>query len=180
MPFLTQGLMVREVNPREWAIQHELRYEGNEDIFAVPRGFITDFATVPRFATWLVPVYGLYTKVAILHDWFIKYAIGAGLLSSKDADGIFRRVLQEEGVPPLMAWIMWTGVRWGALTNKRRSKGWFHGKECWLVFLITLFAAPFVIPAFAAIGLGLFFWEILEVITWLIIKTIQLYRKKKA
>ncbi len=173
MPFLTKGLIVREINPRDWAIQHDLVYEGAKEVFTVPRGFVTDFASVPRFATWLIPVYGLYTKVAILHDWFIKYAIGRGIISSSDADGIFRRVMREEGVPFLMAWIMWTGVRWGALLNHRRRAGWFRGKDPWLVVLITLLGAPFLLPAFAAVGLGLFVWEILELFLFVIGKGVR-------
>lgn len=177
MPFLTERLVVASIDPVRWAIQTDLRYEGNEEVFTVPRGYITDFASVPRFAMWLVPVYGLYTKVAILHDWFCSYAIVAGLITARDADGIFRRVMREEGVPVLMRWIMWTGVRWGALFNPIRRAGWLCWRETPQLLGITLAGAPFVLPAFAAVGLALFLWEILELIG--LVFHFIIYGKKK-
>lgn len=168
MPFLTKRLIVASIDPVNWAIQNDLIYAGEKELFKVPRGFVTDFASVPRFALWLVPVYGLYTKAAILHDWFCRFAIQAGIISARDADGIFRRIMREEGVPLVMRWLMWTAVRWAALLNPKRRAGWLCLKETPQLLLITLVAVPFLAPIFALVGLGLFLWELIESVLWLL------------
>jgi hypothetical protein len=81
----------------------------------------------------------------VLHDWLIVRAIPAGFVSSRDADGIFRRVLREQGVPFVKRWLMWTGVRWGALFNPPRRAGWL--RDLPLVLIWTLLALPVVLPA---------------------------------
>src|SRR3954470_12268074 len=94
------------------------------DTFVVPTGFVTDFATVPRFLHWLVSPYGAYTRAAVLHDWLLvelaawtktqaMHSPGSGHgpqppANSHDTDGIFRRVMQDLGVPFIQRWIMWT------------------------------------------------------------------------
>ena len=86
--------------------------------FVVPAGFRTDFASVPRVVTWLVPRFGAYTLAAILHDWLVTEGLRTGVVTSRQADGIFRRVMRESGVPVLRRWLMWAGVRWGALAER--------------------------------------------------------------
>ena len=61
---------------------------------------------------------------AVLHDWLITYGIPAGLITSRDCDGMFRRVLREEGTDVVRRWLMWTGVRLAAPFNPgRRPSG---------------------------------------------------------
>jgi hypothetical protein len=60
-----------------------------------PAGFRTDLATVPRVVTWLIPRFGVYTLAAILHDWLCTEGIRSGAVTSREADGIFRRVMRE-------------------------------------------------------------------------------------
>jgi hypothetical protein len=71
---------------------------------------VTDFASVPRIFTWLLPRYGLYTRAAILHDHLCELARAGGIARS-DADGIFRRANRELGVAFLRRWLMWAAVR---------------------------------------------------------------------
>jgi hypothetical protein len=73
-----------------------LNYQGERDLFKVPAGFVTDFASVPGLFTWLVPRYGRFTKAAILHDFLCDEAKEGRFIRSQ-ADGIFRRVMRELG-----------------------------------------------------------------------------------
>ncbi|WP_324278231.1 hypothetical protein [Blastococcus brunescens] len=50
--------------------------------------------------------------------------------------------MREAGVPVLRRWLMWAGVRWGALTSERRRSGWLMSAPG--VLAITLLAAPLV------------------------------------
>lgn len=94
-----------------------LIYTGKVDTFTAPIGFLTDFATVPHALTWLVPRTGIYNRAAVLHDYMISIP---DVVSRKDADGVFRRVLRELDVGPIRRWIMYTGVRIGTLMSSRR------------------------------------------------------------
>lgn len=131
MPFTTD-LVTREWAGHTWKLVHALKYQGQEDTFTIPAGFVTDYATVPDALCWLINKTGPgYTKAAVLHDWLLtELAAGADPehgdvppANSRDADGLFRRVMREEGVPFMRRWLMWTAVRWASLFNKRRAYG---------------------------------------------------------
>ncbi|HEY0126101.1 MAG TPA: DUF1353 domain-containing protein [Blastococcus sp.] len=144
MPFEPGSLTVRRVDADRWALVDHLVYQGRRDRFVVPAGFRTDFASVPRPVTWLVPRFGAYTLAAILHDWLVTEGLRTRAVTPRQADGIFRRVMRESGVPVLRRWLMWAGVRWGALTDERRRSGWLFSAPG--VFAITVLAAPLVVP----------------------------------
>jgi hypothetical protein len=109
MPFISD-VLVREISADWWQLIEPLEYVGKSDHFIVEKGFKTDFASVPKIFTWLLPRYGRYTKAAILHDWLCQRA-EKGLIDRADADGIFRRSMRELGVAFLKRWLMWGAVR---------------------------------------------------------------------
>jgi hypothetical protein len=115
MPFETK-LIVSEVDESRWQLVNDLVYRGNKDVFTVPAGFKTDFASVPKLFWNILPPTGRYTKAAVLHDWL--YSTHA--VSKEDADGIFRRVMEEEKVGTIKRNIMWLAVKWfgGSAYNK--------------------------------------------------------------
>lgn len=136
MGFRTE-LVVKEVD-RYWRVLQPLEYKGNMDLFVVPIGFSTDFASVPKLFQWLLPKTGLYTKAAVLHDYLCRLAerriwedgsprdpgdAGPRKLNRADADGIFRRVMAELGVSFLQRWLMWGGVRWPSLMKSGFKDG---------------------------------------------------------
>lgn len=93
-------------------------------LITVPRGFITDFATLnplhnpvlfPGFA--LVSGYGNYA--AAVHDWL--YATEQ--FSRKVSDGVFYRALRAEGIAQWRAGLFWVGVRVGAAGHYSDSAG---------------------------------------------------------
>ena len=98
--FLTQ-LIVQEVRGRNrWRLHEDLVYRGNVDEFVVPRGFQTDFASVPRAFWGVYPPYGTHTKAAVVHDYLYReqpIVRGGKPISRKDADGIFERIMRELG-----------------------------------------------------------------------------------
>ena len=163
MPFESTSVTVRRVDDRRWAVVEELVYLGRRDRFVVPAGFLTDFATVPRVVVWLIPRFGRYTLAAILHDWLVTEGLRSGVVTSREADGIFRRVMREGGVPVLRRWLMWCGVRWGALASRSRRPGWGHSAPG--VLAISVLAAPVVVPPAVLIGLALAVYGVAE---WLV------------
>lgn len=159
MPFINPTVRC-DVDGATATLVEPLRYIGATDDFTVPAGFVTDFASVPQVVTWLVPKMGAYTRAAVLHDWLCSdledTAASTGampLASARDTDGIFRRVMRENGVNLVRRWLMWTAVRWGALATPARRAGWWRDAPA--VLAITVLAAPVVVPAAVLVGLAL-------------------------
>jgi hypothetical protein len=163
MPFIKGDLTVTRYSDDKWKLASALTYQGERDKFTVPAGYITDFATVPRIVVWLIPRFGRYTPAAILHDWLLTDGMETGLVSSRDIDGLFRRVMRELDVPFVLRWLMWTGVRWGALFNSERRQGWH--RDAPMVLCVSLLAAPIVLPPAILIGLSLLLVHLIERIT---------------
>ena len=156
MPFVGgDNVVVRQVGDSNWALVEPLVYRGNRETFTAPSGFETDFASVPRALVWLIPRYGRYTKAAILHDYLWR----TGVVPRVDANGLFRRVMRELGVPALRRWMMWAAVGLGSVVKDPGGElrpGWRHVTGLVLVALpATVFVAvPFVV---VTVWLGLDF-----------------------
>jgi hypothetical protein len=160
MPFLA-GPDLRYIGAGIYELTAPCVYQGASEGFTVPTGFRTDLASVPRPVQWLVPKDGTYEKAAVLHDWCCEVGIAAGLISAVDTDGLFRRVMAESGVDLLLRWLMWTGVRLGALQTSIRRPGWLSTAP--MVVLLTLLLAIFVVPVSLLVWLGLAVFWVLSV-----------------
>lgn len=78
------------------------------DVYLIPVGYITDFASIPRPASLLLPSFGLWTEGAVVHDFL--YAVGeAG--GRKTADRILHTAIREQGVGRLTAAAMHFAVK---------------------------------------------------------------------
>jgi len=166
MAFKSNILRVRSCGDKTWELEEEVVYQGKDELFTIPVGFKTDFASVPGAVQWLIPSYGQYTLAAIVHDQFCDNLnayhnnpcygehFQAPTPNARDTDAIFRRIMRELGVPPLRRWLIWTGVRWGALANPARRKGWH--KDAPRVLGFSILSAPVVVPATLLAGIGLF------------------------
>jgi hypothetical protein len=135
MPFMSP-LVAEQVGDLDWKVVRPLRYLGHTDEFVVPAGSETDFASVPGAFQWLIPRSGRYTKAAVLHDYLWRHIDEVGIMRS-DADGIFRRVMSELGVPFLRRWMMWAAVRFVSL-----AKSHLHDRPGDLPRLILLLLVP--------------------------------------
>ena len=150
MTFRTE-LEVRRRGAAQWTLLADLVYEGETDRFTVPAGFVTDYATVPDFLVWLMNKTGPYTLAAVVHDWLLISEVPAHRVTSRDADGIFRRIMREEGVTLPKRWLMWSAVRLAALFSARRAYGRDFYKDAPLVLLIAALFLLSVLPPLAAL-----------------------------
>lgn len=157
MPFVTDQLVVKSCGPDWWYLVDPVVYRGKWDRFEVPVDFITDFASVPKFATWLIPRYGIYTRAAVLHDYLCEMA-HAGQFNRRDADGLFRRVLRELGVSGLRRWVMWAAVRLDSWMSDATFKEWLQ------FLLVAAVSLPVLVPPLAVATA----WSLLfRVVEWL-------------
>lgn len=81
--------------------------------FTVPKGFISDWASVPALLDGVVPSFGPYAPAAIAHDYL--YSMGGVLpyVTRKQADDLFLDLMAELGVPWWKRSLMYRAVRIG-------------------------------------------------------------------
>lgn len=169
MPFTKGTLSVKQsdIFSNFWTLTEDLVYQGRDETFTIEKHFPTDFASVPQIMQWLVPRTGKYSRAVVVHDFLCDSLFsGNSPVSARDADGIFRRILREERVPFVKRWLMWTGVRWGALFNRVRRPGIW--RDVPLVTLLSLLALPLVLPAGVGVLLGLALYWVIELLVTII------------
>ena len=113
-------------SPGKWELDGEMRYASDlvGHLIVIPKGFVTDLASIPRLARLIIPVNGRHRLAAIVHDYL--YA-RKGLLSivvrmsRKQADQVFLEALKVQGVGWWKRQLMYTAVRAGgwAYWNKK-------------------------------------------------------------
>lgn len=167
---------VEQIDDQDWKLLRDIKYEGYRDLFEIPVGEKTDFASVPRIFVWFLPRYGRYTKAAILHDYLWRNRVPKGM-SRLDADGLFRQAMRELGVPFLRRWLMWAAVRWAALFKKDGRREWI--KEAPRVVLMTLLGLIFISLPVVPILASLVLFYIAEWICWIPLKLNHLFCEKK-
>lgn len=145
MAFVTKEIEVKVVDDVTWELLKDVIYKDIDTEYRVPVGYHTDFASVPRATSWLYPRTGAYSAAAIIHDWLITDMLPIGYIESNHVDWVFRNAMKELGVPFARRWVMWAGVRLGAIGNKRRRAGSL--KTLPLVLLVILASSPVVLPA---------------------------------
>lgn len=98
MSSFTDPLIVTKLPNGKWKTHSKFRYyigeENSEDSIEVPRGFETDFASVPRVFWAIIPPDGKYSQAAVLHD----YLYHSKIRSRKASDEIFLEAMEVLGV----------------------------------------------------------------------------------
>lgn len=101
-----------------WIVKKEFRYyvDGDKNkVVIVPRGFLTDGASVPRLFWGIIPPWGKYGQAVVLHDYLCEiggywnYGVWE-TIQRKDADLIFKSALEELGVKSPTRWLMYAAV----------------------------------------------------------------------
>jgi hypothetical protein len=111
MPFLSK-VVVQVEDDHSKTLVEDVVFQSNvtKKTYTVPKGFNTDFASVPRLPVAYLVAGGHGEKAAIVHDW---------LIFSKEetrfmADQVFKEALKASSEPPIIVHIMYLGVRVGA------------------------------------------------------------------
>ncbi len=85
-------------------------YPLTRQVIRVPRGFETDFASIPIWVSAVFNPIGEDAEAAVVHDWL--YAVGEKG-QREQADSIFLYAMQQAHVPPLQSKMMYEAVRAG-------------------------------------------------------------------
>jgi len=159
---------------KSWSVVSPFSYTGKVETFTVPEGMTTDFASVPRVFTWLLPRYGRWTQAAILHDYLWSSA-PPGTISKFDANGVFNRALRELGVPFLRRWIMWTAVQWAA-----GPRAWFNGGPKTVIKMLGVSIPTLVVVLLPALAIfaGLIVGVVAEYVVYLPLRVLHRDKQK--
>ncbi|MGY1773491.1 DUF1353 domain-containing protein [Blastococcus sp. SYSU D00813] len=155
MPF-TRGPNLYYPGAGQYVTDGVTEYEGRYGRLRIAQGFPTDLATVPRIFWALLPPQGVYERAAVLHDWLCVELARAHrdrrppMVSSRDVDGLFRRVMRECGVGFATRWLMWLGVRLGAAANPVRRAGLLRD----LPLMAAVAVPALLLVAAVLLGLG--------------------------
>lgn len=138
MPFLNEVELER-VGPRTWVTDEDLFYLGKRDLFQIRAEFQSDLYSFPQslqsgvvaalLPRWVVEPRGRHPLPARLHDWLYRtrpFVLDPGgahrPITRKEADGIFRRAMGEEGVSWWRRRARYWGVRLGGWAAWRRAR----------------------------------------------------------
>ena len=103
-------LLVKDLMNGKFELVDDYVYQIEEYSIRVPKGFVTDYASIPRIFRPIVLPYGKHSGASVVHDYL--YSKGCNLnIERKKADKIFLEILKEEGVNPILARLMYIAVR---------------------------------------------------------------------
>jgi hypothetical protein len=117
-----QPLELEYMDGRYFKLTADFVYEvNNHRIVTVPKGFVTDFASVPKILWNVLPPTGSYGKAAVIHDWLYQFRTTEDLAGRAypeevwryQADWILLGAMKSLGVSGFTRHVIYWGVRLG-------------------------------------------------------------------
>lgn len=87
-------VMQHPKDPDNWILVEDFRYKENDVVTTIPKGFVTDFASIPRVFWSVINPTELGDAGPIKHDW--KYRNGIG--TRAQADKAFLADMEDDGI----------------------------------------------------------------------------------
>jgi len=110
-----------------WKLMTAFTYDvgelGGSDSIVIPKGFVTDFGSVPRVLWSIVSPIGKCVGAYVLHDWLYFTQERSRFVS----DAILLEAMEVLGVNRFQRWLVFRGVRlggWVAWKQRRKEKSW--------------------------------------------------------
>lgn len=93
---------------RQWIVADSFTYRllDTQYVISIPKGFITDLASVPRPLWPILAPHDSYMNAAIIHD----YLYWDQRCSKSEADSVLRLAMHETPVARLPGWMVYRGV----------------------------------------------------------------------
>lgn len=90
-------LELKSINDGKCILESDYIYSINGFLITVPKGFITDGASIPKSLQWIYEPFGEYIKGAVIHDYLYSKYNDTGINRTL-ADKIFDFIMKETGV----------------------------------------------------------------------------------
>lgn len=124
---------------RTWEITKDWNFEVNGKKYVIPKGFVFDGASVPKFlATWLSPT-GVLLIGGLVHDYAYKYTVflkkgkkeTSSVMTQKKADELFRDINIEQNGFHLLNYLAYWALRLGGFVawNGHRKRNCKVGEK---------------------------------------------------
>lgn len=107
--FTTDLELRATAQPDFWAVVSPLVWESPGQRIVVPRGFLTDLASIPKFLRNIFDPNGYAREPAVLHDWNYR----THLMTRAQCDQLLHDSLIACGESKTVAWCYKSGVRLG-------------------------------------------------------------------
>jgi hypothetical protein len=111
MSSFTDDLYVKDLNDGFFEVTRDFRYyvgeENSVEYIDVPKGFLTDFFSVPQFFQSIVPKIGKGNQASVLHD----YLYANHLYTQKRSDDIFLEAMTVLGMNVIQRYVIYYAVR---------------------------------------------------------------------
>lgn len=92
----------------DWVLHEDYYVKSKHFSFVIPKGFVTDLASVPKVLWNLYPPFGLYTGAAVAHDYL--YRTTKMKVTREQADELFKEQMLLAGVRSTQAQLMYLTV----------------------------------------------------------------------
>lgn len=124
-------LRLEFLDGRRWeltaAFDYRLGSPDGDEAVRVPRGFVTDFASIPRVLWNVLPPAGPYGKAAVLHDWLYQqravHKLGlTSYVGRAEADAILLEAMTVLNVGRVTRQLIYRGVRVGGWLTWNRYR----------------------------------------------------------
>ena len=113
-------LLVKDLMNGKFELFSDYMYRTREYLIKVPKGFVTDYASIPKLLRGIVLLYGKHSGASVVHDWLYSSNCNLGL-SREKSDKIFLEILKEEKVSFLLRILMYFAVRKFGKSRFRRG-----------------------------------------------------------
>jgi hypothetical protein len=106
----------RELGHDHWRVLTPFSYKIDEESWVtIPRGYLTDGASVPRLFWNMIPPWGIYGQAAVVHDLLCEYlsVVRNGKIvniTRAECDRVLNQAMQNLGVPTLQRWMIYSAV----------------------------------------------------------------------
>lgn len=115
--FIGLPLCVNYIDGINWELERNFSYRTQAgELSTVRKGFVFDFASIPRPLWWLYPPTGTegnpYGIAAIIHDWLCAHRkLGGRVISFSKANSVFLEIMLYLKVRKTLAYLMYWSVQ---------------------------------------------------------------------
>ena len=109
------------IDDKYWEVLEDYYYETSIGIIKVPKGFKTDYASVPKIFRNIINTYGKHGRGAVVHDWLYSSQCLLNITREK-ADKIFLEIMEEWEVNKFKRNFMYKMVRIFGASHFRRGE----------------------------------------------------------
>ena len=105
-----RDLKLTVINDREYEVGRETAIKWWAGEIVVPKGYVTNLASIPRPFWGILPRNGKYGCASVAHDYLFDTHGLNFEYDISETNLIFKRIMEYDGVKPWKVWVMYNAV----------------------------------------------------------------------